>query len=128
MLEIPISGSLGPWYIAQLVFLLFCLSKIHYNFFSYGCFIIVCVFSHSVMSRSATLHTVAHQTALSMKFPRQEYWTQGSNLSILSTQGSNLHPLCLLHCRQILYPLSHQGIPPTLYKEEKHYFSLISWL
>ena len=27
---------------------------------------------------------------------------------VFSTQGSNLHLLCLLHCRQIL-PLSHQG-------------------
>ena len=32
------------------------------------------------------------------------------------TQGSKLHHLCLLHCRWILYPLSHQGssIPVTL--------------
>ena len=28
---------------------------------------------------------------------------------IFLTQGSNLHVLCLLHCRQILYPLSHPG-------------------
>ena len=27
------------------------------------------------------------------------------------TQGSNLRLLCLLHCRQILYPVSHQGSP-----------------
>ena len=33
----------------------------------------MCV-SHSVMSDSATLWTVAHQTALSMGFSRQEYW------------------------------------------------------
>ena len=25
------------------------------------------------------------------------------------TQGLNLHLLCLLHCRQILHPLSHRG-------------------
>ena len=30
---------------------------------------------------------------------------------IFSTQGSNLHTLCLLCCRQILYLLSHQGSP-----------------
>ena len=30
---------------------------------------------------------------------------QGSFL----TQGLNLHLLCLLHCRQILYSLSHLG-------------------
>ena len=28
---------------------------------------------------------------------------------IFPTQGLNLHLLCLLHCRQILYLLSHQG-------------------
>ena len=26
---------------------------------------------------------------------------------IFPTQGLDLHPLCLLHCRHILYPLSH---------------------
>ena len=30
---------------------------------------------------------------------------------IFPTQGSNLHLLYLLHCRQILYPLSHRGSP-----------------
>ena len=30
---------------------------------------------------------------------------------IFQTQGSNLHLLCLLHCRQILYPLSPQERP-----------------
>ena len=30
---------------------------------------------------------------------------------IFSTQGLNLRLLCLLHCRGILYPLSHQGSP-----------------
>ena len=30
---------------------------------------------------------------------------------IFPTQGLNPHLLCLLHCRQILYPLSHLGSP-----------------
>ena len=30
---------------------------------------------------------------------------------IFLAEGSNLCFLCLLHCRQILYPLSHQGSP-----------------
>ena len=30
------------------------------------------------------------------------------------TQGSNPHLLCILHCRQILYPLSHWGSPYLL--------------
>ena len=30
---------------------------------------------------------------------------------IFLTQGSNLHLMCLLHCRWILYQLSHKGSP-----------------
>ena len=33
---------------------------------------------------------------------------------IFLTQGLNPGVLCLLHCRQILYPLSHQGLPKFL--------------
>ena len=43
-----------------------------------------------------------------MEFSRQEYW-MGSHFllqGIFLTQGLNLG---FLHCRQILYPLSHQG-------------------
>ena len=54
--------------------------------------------------------TAACQVSLSIGFSRQEYW---SGLLFLSTGdlpnlGLNL---CLLHCRQILYCLSHQGSP-----------------
>ena len=46
---------------------------------------------------------IAYQVPLSMEFSRQEYWNvQG----IFSTQVSNPG---LLHCRQILYRLSHGG-------------------
>ena len=53
--------------------------------------------------------TAAHQASLSLEFSRQENW---SGLAFLSpgdfpTQESNP---ALLHCRQILYHLSHQGI------------------
>ena len=52
--------------------------------------------------------TAARQAPLSMGFPRQEYWSVLPFLSpgIFLTQGSNPH---LLHCRQILYYLSHQA-------------------
>ena len=55
--------------------------------------------------------TVAHQALMFMGFSRQECW---SGLLFLPagdrpTQRLNLSPLCLLHCRRILYPLSHQG-------------------
>ena len=50
--------------------------------------------------------TVAHQALLSMEFSRQEVGSHSLLQGIFSTQGSNLG---LLHCRRILYFLSHQG-------------------
>ena len=52
--------------------------------------------------------TLAHQSPLSVWFPRQEYWSglPYSSPWIFLTQDSNLG---LLHCRRILYQLSHQG-------------------
>ena len=56
-----------------------------------------------------TPRTVAHRAPLSMGFSRQEYWNCHSLLQgIFPTQG--LKP-GLPHCRQILYPQSHQGSP-----------------
>ena len=51
------------------------------------------------MSDSATLWTVAHQVPLSMGFSRQEYWSglPSPPPGDLSTQGSNLNLLYLLH-------------------------------
>ena len=55
-------------------------------------------------------HRVAHQAPLSMDFPRKNtgvgchFLLQG----IFPTQESNPG---LLHCRQILYCVSHQGSP-----------------
>ena len=58
----------------------------------------------------ATPWTVAHWAPLSMDFPGKNTGVGCHALlqRIFSTQGSNL---CLLHCRQILYHLSHQGSP-----------------
>ena len=55
-----------------------------------------------------TAWTVACPAPLSMGFSRQEYWSRlpFPSPGIFSTQGLNLG---LLHCRQILYQLSHQG-------------------
>ena len=59
----------------------------------------------------ANLWTVAHQAPMSMGFFRQEYWSWLHFLleGIFLIQGSNPPLLCLLHCRQILYQLSHWG-------------------
>ena len=66
------------------------------------CYLLSCLF--------ATPWTVAREAPLSMGFPRQEYWSGLPCLlqGIFPIQGSNLG---LLHCRQILYYLSHHGSP-----------------
>ena len=64
----------------------------------------------------ATPWTIAYQAPLSMGFSRQEYWSGlpfpspgvGRSLGLQETRGWNLG---LLHCRQTLYRLSHQGSP-----------------
>ena len=68
------------------------------------------VFSRSVMSDSLRPHglpqqTVARQAPLAVGDSRQAYWVGCHFLlqGIFPTQGSNLHLLCLLHCRRILY-------------------------
>ena len=55
-----------------------------------------------------TLWTVALHSPLSRGFSRQEYWSglPCPLLGVFPTQGSNSG---VLHCRQILYHLSHQG-------------------
>ena len=57
----------------------------------------------------ATSWTIALQACLSKEFSRQEYWSGCHFLlqSIFPAQRSNLG---LLHCRQIFYHLSHQGM------------------
>ena len=56
------------------------------------------------------LQPVAHQTPLSMEFSRQNTGAGSHSLlqGIFLTQGSSS---VLLHCRQILYYLRHQGSP-----------------
>ena len=66
------------------------------------------------MSDSATPWTVAHQAPLSMEFSGKtigvgcHFFLQG----IFPTQGLNLG---LVHCRQTLYPLSHQQWPISIH-------------
>ena len=54
--------------------------------------------------------TLSHQAPLSMRFSRQEYWSElpFPTSGIFPTQELNLG---VLHCRHILYHLSHQGNP-----------------
>ena len=57
--------------------------------------------------------TVAHPAPLSMDSSRKntEVGCHFLHQGIFPTQGSNPHFLCLLHYRQILYLMSHQGSP-----------------
>ena len=58
--------------------------------------------------------TVAHQAPLSMGFFFKKNSGVGFHFllqGVFPTQGSNLPLLCLLHCRQIFYPLSPWGSP-----------------
>ena len=65
-----------------------------------------CVLGHfSRVPLFVTPWTVAYQAPLSMGFPR--LLLQG----VFLTQGSNPRLLQLLHCRWILYLLSHRGSP-----------------
>ena len=60
----------------------------------------------SPVQRFVTPWTASHRAPLSMEFSRQEYWSRlpCPCPGIFLTQGSNSG---LLHCRWILYPLSH---------------------
>ena len=72
---------------------------------------ILCVCVLSCIQLFVIRGIIAHQASLSMGFPRQEYWSglPFPSPEIFLPQGLNPHLLCLLHCRQILYLLSHWG-------------------
>ena len=61
----------------------------------------------------ATLWTVARQAPLSMRVPRQEYWSglPFPSPGDLPEPGSNPSHLYLLHWQVSSLPLSHQGSP-----------------
>ena len=73
-----------------------------------GLLLLLVLLSHfSRVRLCVTPLTAAHQAPPSLGFSRQEHW---SGLSFPSRK-LNLH---LVHCRQILYCLSHQGSPRIL--------------
>ena len=65
--------------------------------------------------------TLACQATLSMRFSRQEYWS-----GLLCPPAGDLLNPGLLHCRQIFYCLSHQGIPWILEWVGSPFFSVSS--
>ena len=73
----------------------------------------VCVHACLVAKSCLTLctpWTVARHSPLVMGFPRQEYWSGLSLPPPGDLPDPGIKP-SLLHCRKILYPLSHQGTP-----------------
>ena len=72
----------------------------------------------SVMSDSWWLNGlyIARQAPLSMGFLKQGCWSGLPFLlqGVFLTEGLNPCLLCFLHCRGILYPLSHWGFPSRL--------------
>ena len=64
----------------------------------------------------ATPWTIAYQAPLSMGFSRQEYWSGLPFPSPGDLPDLGIEP-GLLHCRQMLYCLSHQGSPKVLLVE-----------
>ena len=77
----------------------------------------------------ATQWTIAHQAPLSMGFSRQEYWSRLPFPSPEDLPDPGIEP-GLLHCGQILYCLSYQGMPmvviemPNCYKNFIHLLSV----
>ena len=72
----------------------------------------VCVLSHVWLFK--TTWTASYQAPLSMEFSRQEILEQvAMSSSRGSSQPGDWTRVCLhlLHCRQILYPLSHLESP-----------------
>ena len=70
----------------------------------------LCVLSLSVLSDSLP----PHGGPLSTGFSRQECWSGLPSPSPGGLSNSRINP-SLLHCRQILYHLSHQGSPVFWY-------------
>ena len=64
--------------------------------------------SLSCVQLFATPWTVAHQNPLSMGFSKQKYWSGLPFPSPGNLPNPGIEP-SLLHCRQSLYHLSHQG-------------------
>ena len=88
----------------------------HINIYVCVCAHVHCLLSHfscvwlcDTMDHSPTGSSV--HGILQTRIPGCPHLLQG----IFPTQGSNPRLLCLLHCRWILYPLSHLGNPGKLY-------------
>ena len=102
--------------------------KIQWQVTMGGC-LYACMLSYVWLS--VTPWAAAHEAPISVGFPRQEYW---NGLPFPSPGDLPMQELnsCLLHCRQILYHLRHQGSHEECgYKVVLNYgfdFSFLWWL
>ena len=72
--------------------------------------------------------TAAHQAPPSMEFSRQEYWSGLPFSSPGDLPDPGIENPGLLHCRQMLYCLSHQGSPRSLLNLSCIFLILVSRL
>ena len=73
---------------------------------------IKCVWKVLVVQSCRTLvtpWTEVHQAPLSIEFSRPEYWSGAAIPFLRGSSWPRDRTPCLLHCRHILYHLSHQG-------------------
>ena len=90
-----------------------CVKESLFPFFKLS-FALSSVQSLSHIQLFATPWTAAHQASLSMGLPQArilEWVAMTSSRGIFPTPESNPDLWCPLHCRQVLYPLSHLGSP-----------------
>ena len=95
------------------------------------CVILMLLFTRQVMSDSLWHHGLRPPGSFvhGISQARILGWVVISfSRGIFPTQGWNLRLLCLLHCRQILYPLSHRGRPCVPLLVAKPLESLPCWL
>ena len=67
--------------------------------------VVACLAAKSCLTL-VTPWTIAQQVLLSMGLPRQEYWSELPFPSPRDLPNTGTEP-SLLHCRQVLYQLSH---------------------
>ena len=73
----------------------------------------LCMRAQSCLTLCDSMEWIACEAPLFKEFFRQEYW---NGLPFppprdLPHPGLNLHPLCLLNCKWIVYPLSCHSLP-----------------
>ena len=97
---------------------------VHFNDMVCVCVCVCVLVTQLCPTLCDSMDYIARQAPLSMEFSRQEYWSGLPFPSPGDLPKQRWNP-GLLHCRQILYRLSHQGSPMTCYlvvKTDWHFY------